>query len=352
MVVLQFIDSLYRGGAQRVVLDIVRALPGHTHIVCYWSDECDLKNEFLNEGVKTVQIPFDGIVTFPKAYFAFKRIIKQYSPDVVHTHMFMPNLLARLAPGNQIRISTYHGEVFSRPGFFGLLIRVAEKMTLFRSDELIAVSHYVERYLKKKLNTKREINVIHNFGHVLADKPLCLEQLPLRLVATSNNQSYKDYPLLIHAMNKLRDQPIVLDIYGNGMDPLKKLVIDLNIENVNFMGVVSEVGTVLNKYSAFVITSHSGEGFSLALLEAMKMGLPIVCSNLPQFLEATDKDAFIFERSNLEDLVKKILLLLENHQNLKTYSSAISKRALLFSQENFVRKIGDIYNKYVQLSKA
>ncbi len=347
MVVLQFIDSLYRGGAQKVVLDIVRALPNHTHIVCYWSEELDLKDEFLNEGVRIVQIPFNGIMTLPRAYFALRKVMKQYAPNVVHTHMFVPNLLSRLIPGNQVRVSTYHGEVFSRPGLFGFLMRIAEKITLYRSDEIIAVSQHVKEYLREKLNTTREISIVYNFGRVLHDKPLCLEQLPLRLVATSNNQLYKDYPLLLQAMSKLRNKPITLDIYGKGMDPLKKIVADLNIDNVKFMGVVPDVSMVLNKYSAFVITSHSGEGFSLSLLEAMKVGLPIVCSDLPQFLEATDKDAFIFKRSNLEDLVKKISLLLENHQNLEAYSSAIRKRASLFSQENFVRKISDIYNMYI-----
>ncbi|HEU5292736.1 MAG TPA: glycosyltransferase family 4 protein [Cyclobacteriaceae bacterium] len=346
MIILQVIDSLYRGGAQKVVLDIVRALPQHKHIVCYWTNETDLREDFLKEGVALIQLPFAGTLTIIETYFFLRSLVRKHKPDVIHSHMFIPNLLTRWLPKEFALISTYHGEVFSKTGLKGLLIIALEKWTLSRCDVVIAVSNYVQSYLKKKLGTDRAIEVVHNYGQTFpASKPYTL-QLPLKLVATSNNQPYKDYPLLINAMSALSDQSITLDIYGNGMEPLKKLAADLKVVNVKFCGVIPDVTKVLNNYSAYIIASHSGEGFSLSLLEAMNVGLPIICSNIPQFKEAVGPDAIIFEKSNVQDLVGKLREVIEQPETLLSKARLSNERALLFTKENFLKNITDLYSRY------
>ncbi len=60
---LQLIDSLYRGGAQKVVLDIVMALPEFNHFVGYWADDKDLESEFVENNVRLIKLPFKGIKT-------------------------------------------------------------------------------------------------------------------------------------------------------------------------------------------------------------------------------------------------------------------------------------------------
>jgi glycosyltransferase involved in cell wall biosynthesis len=346
MVVLQVIDSLYRGGAQKVVLDIVRALSQHKHIVCYWTNETDLRDEFLKEGVTLIQLPFTGTRTIFKTYFFLKNVVAKYRPDVIHSHMFIPNLLTRLLPKKFALMSTYHGEVFVKSGIRNSLIIILEKWTLSRCDVVIAVSNYVKDYLSIKLKTGRIIEVVHNYGESSQiNKPYAV-QVPLRLVATSNNQPYKDYPLLINTMAALSDKPIILDIYGNGMDSLKSLVAELKISNVKFCGVIPDVTKVLKNYSAYIIASHSGEGFSLSLLEAINAGLPVICSNIPQFTEAVGEEAIVFEKSNMKDLVHKLTEVIEQPETLLSKAKGISNRALLFSKQNFLKNITDIYNRY------
>ncbi len=350
MIVLQVIDSLYRGGAQKVVLDIVRALPQHKHIVCYWTNETDLKNEFLGERVTLIKLPFTGMKSFFGAYLFLRKVIKQHQPHVIHSHMFVPNLLTRLLPKDFALISTYHGEVFVKSGLRNLVIIALEKWTLFRCDAVVAVSHYVKDYLRRTLRTRRVIEVIHNYGEgARVIKPYTVSQ-PLRLIATSNNQPYKNYPLLIKAVGALSNKNISLDIYGNGMDTLKNQVAELKISNVTFGGVVPNVPEVLQGYSAYIIASHSGEGFSLALLEAMNAGLPIICSNIPQFKEAVGDEAIIFEKSSEQDLVQKLSEVIEQPEILLTKASGSSSRALLFSKQNFLRNIADLYERYASRS--
>jgi glycosyltransferase involved in cell wall biosynthesis len=210
----------------------------------------------------------------------------------------------------------------------------------------IAVSNYVKEYLRKKLGTDRAIEVVHNYGESFPGSKGNSAQSPLKLVATSNNQPYKDYPLLINAMIALSDKPISLDIYGNGMEPLKALVRNLAASNVKFCGVVPDVTSVLSNYSAYIITSHSGEGFSLSLLEAMHAGLPVICSNIPQFKEAVGEDAIIFEKSNVQDLIEKLTEIIDRPEILSAKAKGSSTRALFFSKQNFLKNITDLYNRY------
>ena len=288
--VLQIIDSLYRGGAQKVVLEIVRALPEFKHIVCYWADDKDLESEFLELNVTLIKLPFDGIHTLPRVISFVRRRISHIELNYVHAHMFIPNIISRLIKGtNTIAISTYHGECFEMTGIKGYVMRLAETVSIGRTDILIAVSNSVRDYIRRKLNFHKPMLVIHNFGQSITENEKTLPKdyrLPLRIVATSNNQPYKNYPLLLEVFSKLQKKQISVDIYGNGMAPLIRYAAEKGIHNLNFKGIATNIPEILKQYDAYIATSNSGEGFSLSMLEAMNAGLPVICSDIPQFLEA------------------------------------------------------------------
>jgi len=259
--------------------------------------------------------------------------------------MFVPNLLARTIPkSNSLSIATYHGECLEGDNWKAKLTRWAERKTLYRSDKILAVSKYIRKYLVSKLKPTTEIEVVHNFGRAGATAKLS-PQLPLRLVATSNNHAYKNYPLLLKAMQQLKDQPVQLDIYGFGMDEIKATASTLGLSNVNFKGVVNDVTLALPEYNVFVIASNSGEGFSLALLEAMNCELPIICSNLPQFIEAVGEGALIFDKAKVEELTACIQRLIDKPELLVSLAAASKNRAQLFSKAIFVSRIRAIYGR-------
>jgi glycosyltransferase involved in cell wall biosynthesis len=344
-IVIQFIDSLFRGGAQKVVVDIVDALPDCQHVVCYWSNESDLRLELESRDVTLIKIPFYGMWSLPYAWFRFYKVVRKLNPHYIHSHMFVPNLLVRtLPPKKFIGISTYHGECLQGTNWKAKLTRWIERKTLHETNKVIAVSTYVKRYLIEKLKTNREIEVAHNFGRTGAQTTLN-PYLPLRMVATSNNHPYKNYALLIAAMNELRNQPVVLDIFGHGMETFKGQAAQLGLTNISFKGVVEDVTHHFSKYNLFVIVSESGEGFSLALLEAMNSGLPIICSNIPQFVEAVDAEALIFDKSNVNDFVNKVYHLLEKPETLIQLSQGSTNRAQMFSKTIFVNRIRTIYGR-------
>lgn len=343
--VIQFIDSLFRGGAQKVVLDIVEALPDCRHIVCYWADETDLKPEMEQLGVTLIRIPFHGMWSFPYTWYSVYKVVRQYKPHYLHSHMFVPNLLTRTIPRKNFKVfATYHGECLEGTFLKSQIIRWLERRLLHRSDKLIAVSRYIKEYLQLKLKTLHEIEVIHNYGRK-GRQAVLQPYLPLRMVSTANNHPYKNYPLLLKAMHQLRDQPVTLTIYGQRMDDMKKVAEELSLQNVQFKNSVPDVTQEFNLYNMFAILSKGGEGFSLALLEAMNSGLAIVCTNIPQFTEAVAKEALIVSPNEVEDLVNQVRELIEYPEKLQYLSAATLQRAKLFSRPIFVTRIRTLYGK-------
>ncbi len=130
-------------------------------------------------------------------------------------------------------------------------------------------------------------------------------------------------------------------------DSIKKLAEEHQIENIIFTGYRSDVPEVLSALDIFVFPSHS-EAFGIALIEAMAMGLPSVCSNSDGVLDiAIDSEtSYLFERKNGEDLKDKISLLIDSPETRMKFSVASRKRV----ENNFDLEI--IINQLIEIYKS
>ena len=130
-------------------------------------------------------------------------------------------------------------------------------------------------------------------------------------------------------------------------DSVKNLAEKYQINNLIFTGFRSDIPDVLSAMDIFVFPSHS-EAFGVALIEAMAMGLPSVCSNSDGVLDiAIDSEtSYLFERKNGEDLIDKILLLINSPETRKKFSEASRKRVENnFDLEIIINQLIDIYKK-------
>ncbi len=106
-----------------------------------------------------------------------------------------------------------------------------------------------------------------------------------RLVALGNIRAPKDYPTMIAAIALLRHRfpALRLQIAGNVesqelMDLLQRLVRDSGLEEtIDFLGYVEDPRPLLESADCFLLSSTK-EGFSLATIEAMLAGVPVVAT--------------------------------------------------------------------------
>ena len=342
--VMHIIDSTYRGGAQKVVLEIVHCFPEMKHVVCYWSGSGDLDGELEKAGATLLKMPFHGMATLVSAVSFIRQMVSKYHVDILHTHMFTPNLISWFIGNASIRkVRTYHGECFERKGLKGLVLRLIERVTIREAHEVLAVSNHVKQYLQRKLQLSGPIRVVYNFGRVANKRRAGTFSTPLKFVATSNNQPYKNYPLLVEVFASLQDIPVTLDIFGKDMEPLIGLAQQRGATRINFRGSVDDVPSVLADYDVYLAASDSGEGFSLSLLEAMNAGLPVVCSDIPQFKEALADSGIFFRNRNSSDLRNIIGKIVAEPSALDGYSQKIRQRTGQFSRERFISEMRCVY---------
>lgn len=111
---------------------------------------------------------------------------------------------------------------------------------------------------------------------------------PLRLITVARHCWHKDAATLIDALAQLRELPWTLDWLGGGPElaASRERIAALGLDaRVLLHGDVDDVPTRLAAAQAFVLCSRA-EGLPIAVLEAMRAGLPVVASDVGAIGEA------------------------------------------------------------------
>jgi glycosyltransferase involved in cell wall biosynthesis len=105
---------------------------------------------------------------------------------------------------------------------------------------------------------------------------------------------------------------------------IKDLTLEYNIaDKVIFTGFRSDIPDLLFAMDIFTFPSHS-EAFGNALIEAMAMGKPSVCSNsagVPE-IAVEGKTGYFFKKQDADDLTRNLELLIDSPVNRKAFGEA------------------------------
>jgi len=288
MRVLQLIETSGPGGAETVLVRLASGLVRRGHAVhCVAADGAWLQSELARRELSMSLLPRGG-KAFDGTMLSFLRAqIRAHRADVVHAHLFDGALYAGLAARLEHVpcIATLHGQVdVPRRGW-----KAAVKRALFGRvvSRVVAVSETLRAQLDGQLALPPErFVVVPNGVPVPTWGPRTrMQRSELRVIAVGNIRKPKDYPMLLTALARLREQlpGVRLDIVGqrdrDGLyEALQEQVIALGLaEAVTFHGFVSDPAALLAAADCFVLAS-SEEGFSLATIEAMLAGVPVVAT--------------------------------------------------------------------------
>ena len=208
-------------------------------------------------------------------------------------------------------------------------------------EQLVSLPNYVDN---KKFKLSR-----------LADT----EDELVTIVLVGHLSKVKGQECLIEATKKLIDQSCKIKILFAGKDNsedlknenrLKKITKGLGLENeIVFLGKVSNVSEVLESSDIFVLPSYK-EGMPLVILEAMAAGLPVIASTADGNKDAVvdNETGFLIEAGDVDGLVKKLKLLIDNRNLRVSMGEAGRKRVSEnFTPEVYESKLINIINKLV-----
>ena len=113
--VLTVVDSLRRGGAERLLvtthtfLDRARFEPA----VAVLYPPYDLASELRDLGVRVWSLDTSGPRDLLRALSRTRRVVREFSPDLIHTHLFTSNVAGRLAARGLPVLTTLHNPDYS-----------------------------------------------------------------------------------------------------------------------------------------------------------------------------------------------------------------------------------------------
>jgi glycosyltransferase involved in cell wall biosynthesis len=216
----------------------------------------------------------------PAILFCLAQLFRRTKANVVHTHNTKPLLYsvpaAHLAGVQQI-IHTCHGR---REGAT-LRQNYLFKLAAGWADQIVSVSNdSTKRSLRQGLPENKLVTIPNGIDLSLFSATDPQPSGPIIFVGRLSPE--KDLPTLLRAVAiAVREEPSFrLHLVGAGpsYSELQRLGEQLGLgRHVAFLGQTNDVAGVLAGASLFVLSSIT-EGISLALLEAMARGLPVVAT--------------------------------------------------------------------------
>lgn len=158
----------------------------------------------------------------------------------------------------------------------------------------------------------------------------------------------KGYDTLLRAAAISDDLAIVLVGDGPERGALSILADQLNIsDRVIFLGQQPDSSRFYSSFDIFAMTSFS-EGFGIAMLEALALRLPLVCSNLDIYKDFFSNDQVVlFTPGDTKDLNRALVLALAE-------SALFGRKSFELYNDNFTldlmaRRHLDFYNKLIEV---
>ncbi|MFI5236637.1 MAG: glycosyltransferase family 4 protein [Ignavibacteriales bacterium] len=132
-------------------------------------------------------------------------------------------------------------------------------------------------------------------------------------------------------------------------EKIKQLATDYGLKNIIFTGFRGDTPEVLSAMDIFAFPSHS-EAFGIALVEAMAMKKPSVCSNAEGVLDiAIDNEtSYLFENKNVADLKAKLKMLIESKETRLSFGENARKRVIdIFNIQVITEIVVKIYSEEI-----
>ena len=153
----------------------------------------------------------------------------------------------------------------------------------------------------------------------------------------------KDHRSLIEAVGLLpADLDFRLELVGDGVlaEALRRQVAAAGLSHrIRFLGPLSQPHVAMRDWEAFVFITTGGEGFGIAVAEAMASGLPCVLSDVAALREVAGDFAYYAEPGSPADICAKIQEVIRHPSAAQAQAEDGRRRAqALYSSEVFARR--------------
>lgn len=331
-------------------------------------------------------LPFFDII----AYFKIKKIIREYKPDIVHTHASKSGAIGRLAASAcdvPLIVHTFHGHVFHSyfNSFMSKVIVRLERFIAKRTDAIVAISDSQRQELidvykiapAEKIFTvplgfnldkysvdqdTKKVIFRNKYGF---DKSELIIGIIGRLVPVKNHDMFLEVAAIIK--EKVINKNIRFAIIGDGgsREGIEKKAAALNLSysyyithpksktDVVVTSWETEIDQALAGLDIIVLTSNN-EGTPVSLIEAQSALKPVVSTNVGgvEDIVIHGETGFITEVGDVQSFARYVNILIEDStlrekMGRSGYDNVIKR----YSKQRLINDMKNLYLLFLNKKK-
>jgi glycosyltransferase involved in cell wall biosynthesis len=342
--------------------------------------QIDKKNDYflfvLRKDVESIQLPKNfHLVEADFLWYGFAEqrrfpsLLHHYNLDIMHFPHFNIPLAYKGKFVVTIHDLTHYDFKLKRSSTKNSLVyefkhqvhKYVTAQAIKRSDKVITVSEYVKTQILSHWQIKSDKVVVtlegaeDKFIKILANlskdnEKKVLEKFAIKppfLFYIGNAHPHKNIEGLIKAFIKMRKNYQYLQLVLAGHDHYfwKRIKEEFSHKDIIYTGFVSdeELAALYKNCQVYVFPSFS-EGFGIPLLEALACGAPVVSSNKTSLPEVGGDAALYFDPYDEENMIEKIMMVLNNNKLRKELMEKGQKRYKQFSWKKMAEETLEIYN--------
>jgi glycosyltransferase involved in cell wall biosynthesis len=322
MRILQIIDSLEAGGAERMAVNYANALSKKVEFsgLVATRQQGPLMKQ-INDKVSYLFLDKKGSLDL-KAVFRLKAFVKMNKITIIQAHstsFFTAFLLKLLCPSVQLLWHDHYGD----SEYLNIRPSWTLKVVLPFYTGIISVNQKLKDWAKNQMYFKNTL-YLPNFT---SDESIMHGETTLegiegkRIICLANLRVQKNHFLLLEVAKRLKNSNPDWTFHLIGKDSedyysaaLKKGVLELGLDGTVFIyGSKSDISSILKQCSIGVLTSHS-EGLPVALLEYGLHKKAVVVTAVGEMYSVIQNrfNGFIVQGQNPDLFYDALLQLIDN----------------------------------------
>lgn len=362
LTVLNLIKGLGPGGAERLLVSGARvrdrdAFDVEVAYLLPWKTEFVKDLEGLGVRTRCLEVKHEQDLRW---LLRLRALLESERYDVVHVHSpyvaGMTRIVVRaMRPSHRPKVVSTEHNVWSS---HTRLSRALNTATFPLGDAWLAVSDEVRGSLPERLRGRVEVIVQ---GIVLDDVEATLEQRAavraelgikpdeVAVATVANFRSQKGYPDLLAAARLLADRGVPARFIVVGQGPLEAEIRALHAQlglghYVELLGFRSDAIRVLSGCDMFALASHY-EGYPVAIMEALAVGLPIVATKVGGVPEGVREgvEGLLVPPKRPDLLAEAIEALVLDPERRAAMGAAAAERGRGYDIESAMARTEEIY---------
>lgn len=317
-----------------------------------------LKETLKQMNVKCFQIDFSrnvlNVSQNIKAYKQTKKIIDENNYTLIHSHSPIGGFLSRIAARNARKrgtkmVYTAHGFHFFKgaPLMNWLIFYPIERISSRWTDVLVTITHEDYQLAQKKMYAK-EVVYVPGVGIETAlfapkegdaaindskRKELGIAMTDTVILSVGELNKNKNHEIVLRSLVQLGRKDVHYVIAGRGVlkEHLEQLAQKLGVSNqLHLLGFRTDVKELFKMADFFAHPSFR-EGLSVAVMEAMANGLPVICTEIRGNTDLIEdgKGGYLFKPAEQETAYNALKCMMDNDERMSMGAFNLKKSEML-----------------------